>query len=85
MLEWEPKKRPSFSELEKIMAQPLSQSSLFRSSMRLSTVQLDKSRYLETTRHSGQFGKLTDANMMYHSMAEREFCRGGELVQEEEI
>ena len=53
--------------------------------MRLSTVQLDKSRYLETTRHSGQFGKLTDANMMYHSMAEREFCRGGELVQEEEI
>lgn len=81
MLEWDPKKRPTFEELEIMIARPLSSSDMTRSSMRLSTIKDENTKYMTTTRHSGKYGRISEVSMMNQSMADREFCRGGEQIQ----
>jgi hypothetical protein len=81
MLEWDPKKRPTFEELEIMIARPLSSSDMTRSSMRLSTIKDENTKYMTTTRHSGKYGRISEVSMMNNSMADREFCRGGEQIQ----
>jgi len=49
--------------------------------MRLSTIKDENTKYMTTTRHSGKYGRISEASMMNHSIAEREFCRGGEQIQ----
>ena len=77
MLEADPQKRPSFTELTLIMQTYLSQSQSHRSSVRLSSVNSD-SKYLESTRHA-----QLSQTAMSQSLHERQFCKGGQLVQEE--
>jgi hypothetical protein len=67
-----------------IIAKPLSQSEIFGAVLRLSTVKGDHSKYLLGTRHSGKYGRISQASIMTQSVADRAFCRGGENVQEEE-
>jgi hypothetical protein len=62
----------------------LSQSDSLRSSMRLSSLSNSDSKYLEKTRHSGHYGRVSEASMLAQSFGERRFCKGGETTQEEE-
>ena len=59
MLEFDPLKRPTFTELEVVIAKPLSQSEIFGPTLRLSTVKEENSKYMLGTRHSGKYGKVS--------------------------
>lgn len=55
------------------------------SALRLSTVRDVNTKYMHVTRHStGSFGRISEASQMSVSLADRQFCKGGEYAIEDE-